>query len=84
MTRPIEKVERNPALQRFVLIFDIINVVIFIACGIWQQNILMGEAGNWLLFWYIMTCIFFFTTVFFYMLTVFMDPGYVETSNNFQ
>jgi hypothetical protein len=35
MTRPIEKVERNPLLQRLVMIFDIVNVLIFIACGIW-------------------------------------------------
>lgn len=84
MTRPIEKVERDPLLQRCVLIFDIINVLIFIACGIWQQSILEGHAGNWLEFWYIMTCIFFTTTVVFYMLTVFGDPGYVETSTNFQ
>jgi hypothetical protein len=35
MTRPIEKVERNPALQRAVLIFDLMNIAFFIACGIW-------------------------------------------------
>lgn len=35
MTRPIEKVERDPKLQRGVLIFDLISITFFIICGIW-------------------------------------------------
>jgi hypothetical protein len=85
MTRPIEKVERDPKLQRNVMIFDIINITFFIACGIWQQNIYIKTfTHNFLKDWYILTCIFFLLTVVFYLLTVFSDPGYVMRATNFQ
>ena len=35
MTRPIEKVERNSSIQRFVLWFDLLNIVFFVVCGVW-------------------------------------------------
>jgi hypothetical protein len=38
MTRPIEKVERKPVVQRAVLGFDLTAIVFFLICGIWQQN----------------------------------------------
>jgi hypothetical protein len=85
MTRPIEKVERNPALQRAVLIFDLINIAFFFACGIWQQNLIEKNptAYHWLETTFIITAIFFILTVIFYILTVFLDPGYVPTDQNF-
>jgi hypothetical protein len=84
MTRPIEKVERNPSLQRFILIFDLVSIVFFVTAGLWQQTIaLNGEIYTWLTFWYVLSVIFFIFTVVFYLLTVFMDPGYVPTATNF-
>ncbi len=85
MTRPIEKVERNPSLQRSILIFDLVSIVFFVVAGLWQQTIALdGEIYTWLTFWYVLSVIFFIFTVVFYLLTVFMDPGYVPTATNFQ
>jgi len=85
MTRPIEKVERKPFIQTAVLIFNLLSIAFFIACGIWQQNLnFKHSTRTWLETWYILTVIFFVLTVVFYLLTVFMDPGYVESSRDFQ
>ena len=64
--------------------FDLVNIVFFIACGIWQQNIDVKDSiHNWIETWYILAVISFLMTVVFYLLTVFMDPGYVPTKTDF-
>ena len=85
MTRPIEKVERRSNLQVGVLIWDIFNILFFIAMGIFRQNLKLKnpDAYHILEAGYIICNFFFLATVIFYVLTL-MDPGYVDKQPNFQ
>ena len=83
MTRPIEKVERRSNLQTGVLIWDIFNILFFIAMGIFQQNIAYNpDVYHIFVAGFILCNFFFLATVVFYILTL-MDPGYVDKQPNF-
>lgn len=82
MTRPIEKVERRSTLQITVLIWDIINALLFGMAAIilfaegWDHDIYGIEVLNCLV------AVFILVTILFYFLTM-IDPGYVPKQQNF-
>lgn len=80
MTRPIQKVERKSNMARCILIFDLINILVFAGIGVWKtKNTFTGQTYNAIITQVVLTMFFFMLTTLFYILVVFVEPGYVPT-----
>jgi len=83
LTRPIEKVERSTKLQLGFLVFDFVNIGVFILVATYNAKVQVTTAQSLIdKISTLSSACFFSIAIFFYFLTL-INPGYVPKQRNF-